>query len=248
MRGHAVTKLLTMKKLSTLLLFAASVFVYSCEKPAKTQTQPYAIQGVDDIYVEQGEDDSWNLQVRAIGPVYENVTLSIAGLPNGLTATMTASEGVPTFFSTVVFTNVSALPGSYPCVLTASSPEAGKSTYNFIVKISSPIICGLITNYNSTSACDSPYITNISAVGAPIEDSINTVEIHNLSNSGFVVDANVDCSTNVISIPSQSFTFNGDFVQVVGSGTFVGNGTITLNYTITINGTPEACTVTMIPQ
>lgn len=238
-----------MKKLSTLLLFAASVFVYSCEKPAKTQTQPYAIQGVDDIYVEQGEDDSWNLQVRAIGPVYENVTLSISGLPNGLTATMSATEGMPTFFSTVVFTNVSALPGSYPCVLTASSPEAGKSTYNFIVKISSPIVCGLIRSYNSTSVCDSPYITQITPVGAPIEDSLNTVKIQNLSNSGFVVDAIVDCSANTVDIPSQSFTFNGDFVQVGGNGTFVGNGTLTLNYTIVVNGTPEpTCTVTMVPQ
>jgi hypothetical protein len=237
-----------MKKLSTLLLFAVSVLAFSCNKGNETQTQPYAIDGVDDIYVRQGEADSWNLAIRSIGPVYEDVTLSITGLPQGLTATMSNSHGQPTFYSTVVFNNMSALPGSYPCVLTASSAEAGKSTYDFTIKIDAPIVCGLIQDFDATSACDSPYILNITTVNPPIEDSINTVNIFNISNSGATFQAQVDCSNNTISVPAQSGTFNGDFISITGSGTFDGNNVITLVYTITINGNPTSCTATFSPR
>lgn len=237
-----------MKKLSTLLLLAISVFAISCNKGNDPQTQPYAVDNVDDINVMQGEDDSWDLTVRALGPVYETVSLSISGLPQGMTATMSAKEGMPTFNSTVVFSNTSALPGSYPCVLTASSPEAGKSTYEFTVKIAAPIVCGLIQDFNATSVCDAPYILDISALNPPIEDSINTVEIFNISNSGATFQAQVNCSNNTISIPAQSLTLNGDFIQLSGTGTFNGSSVITLQYLLTINGVPESCTATFTPR
>lgn len=232
-----------MKKLSTLLLLTVSTLVFfSCNEKDKLQTQPYAVHGVDDIYVRQGEPDSWNLEVRSTGPVYETVTLAIAGLPQGLTATMSVPEGKPTFNSTVVFTNNSALPGSYPCVLTASSPEAGKSTYNFTVKISAPVVCGLLNNFTGTTTCDTTqFLSNIIAVVPPIEDSINTVEINNFANHGLTVEANIDCSNSTIVIPSQTF---GN-VSVVGTGSFTGGSQITINYTITISGSPTDCILTM---
>jgi hypothetical protein len=238
-----------MKKLSTLLLFAVSVFAISCNKGNDPQTQPYAVDNVDDINVRQGEDDSWDLTVRALGPVYETVSLSISGLPQGLTATMSAKEGKPTFNSTVVFTNVSALPGSYPCVLTASSPEAGKSTYEFTVKISAPIVCGLIRDFDASSTCDPDYILEISTLNPPIEDSINTVQIFNISNSGATFQAQVNCSNNTISIPTQAVTVGGNTYQITGSGTFNGNDVITMNYTLSINGIPQpTCTTTFTPR
>lgn len=247
MRGTAGTKLFTMKKLSTLLLLAVcSIAIFSCNKKNKAQTQPYAINGVDDIQVRQGEDDSWNLEVRSIGPVYETVTLDISGMPLGVTATMSTKEAIPTFFSTVVFTNTNALPGSYPCVLTASSPEAGKSTYNFMLKISAPIICGLLQSYTGTSNCDpaDTFLTNITAIAPPIEDSINTVQINNFGNEGLNVNANIDCSTSTITIPSQTF---GN-IEISGTGTFTGVPVITINYTIVISGTPSNCVLVMQPQ
>jgi hypothetical protein len=235
-----------MKKLSTLLLFALStIVIFSCNKKDKAQTQPYAVNGVDDISVRQGEDDSWNLEVRSIGPVYETVTLAVTGLPNGLTATMSQVSGMPTFFSTVVFTNNNALPGSYPCVLTASSPEAGKSTYNFLVKISAPQVCGLLQSYNGTSDCDlNQFISNIIATAPPIEDSINTVQINNFGNEGLNLFANIDCSNNTITIPSQTF---GNIV-IDGTGSFTGNNTITINYNMTVSGSPSTCVLTMTPR
>ncbi len=237
-----------MKKLSTLLLFAVTVFAFSCNKGNTPQTQPYAIDGVDDINVRQGEDDSWDLTIRALGPIHETVTLSVSGLPQGMTYTMNNPDGMPTFNSTVIFRNISALPGAYPCVLTASSPEAGKSTSEFTVKIAAPYVCGLLRNFDATSSCDSNYILNISALNPPIEDSINTVKIFNISNSGATFTATVDCSNNTITILAQSVILNGDLIQVVGSGQFSGSDVITLNYTLTINGIPETCTATFTPR
>lgn len=237
-----------MRKISTLLFFSACAFLFACNKPNnKAQTQPYAIAGVDDIQLMQGEPDSWSLEIRSIGPVYETVTLSITGLPQGVTATMTKSEGQPTFFSTVVFNNTNALPGSYPCVLTASSPEAGASTYNFMVKISNPIICGLIQNFNGYTSCDTtPFLSNIVTLSPPIEDSINTVQINNFANNGIDVAADIDCSNSTISIPMQ--WFNGNTVSVIGSGSFTGGSNITINYTITVNGSPTNCTLYLQPD
>lgn len=237
-----------MRKLTTLLLAACALLTYSCNKPGnKAQTQPYAINGVDDIQIKQGEDDSWNLEVRSIGPVYETVTLSITGLPQGVTATMTQSSGQPTFFSTVVFKNTNALPGSYPCVLTASSPEAGASTYNFMLKISNPILCGLIRNYTGYTSCDTTkFLSNIIATAPPIEDSINIVQINNFANHGLNVKANIDCATSTVDIPLQ--WFNSNTVSVVGSGTFTGGASMSVNYTITVNGSPTSCTLYLQPN
>lgn len=234
-----------MKKLATLLLLAVTAVTFSCNKKEKAQTQPYAVKGVDDIQVRQGEDDSWNLEVRSIGPVYETVTLDITGLPIGVTTDFDNKTGIPTFFSRVIFSNNNALPGSYPCILTASSPEAGKSTYNFMLRIDAPIICGLLQSYNATSDCDTnDFISQIIANDPPIEDSINVVTINNLGNEGLNVEANIDCSTSSIVIPTQ--TFNN--VSISGSGTFTGGAVITIAYTIVISGTPTPCVVVMTPQ
>lgn len=238
-----------MKKLSTLLLFAVTVFAFSCNKGNSPQTQPYAIDGVDDINVRQGEDDSWDLTIRALGPIHETVTLSVSGLPQGMNYTMNHPDGMPTFNSTIVFRNISALPGAYPCVLTASSAEAGKSTYNFTLKIAAPYVCGLLRSFDATSTCDADYILSISALNPPIEDSINTVKIFNISNSGATFEADVDCSNNTVTIPLQTVSVGGNFIQIQGGGEFDGNDVMTLNYTLVINGLAQpTCETTFTPR
>jgi hypothetical protein len=240
-----------MRKLSTLFLFAVSVMVlFSCNKKEQTQTQPYAINGVDDIYVTQGEDDSWNLEVRSIGPLYDTVELSIGGLPQGLTASFSQTKGIPTYFSTVIFSNVNALPGSYPCVLTASSAQAGKSTYKFMIKISAPIICGLVGDFSSVSCAGDTFTSKIQTIAPPIEDSVNTVHINNLGNIGLdSIRADIDCDLGTITIPAQTFTENGNTVQISGNGSFNNNSIITITYNMVLNGGPQpVCTVTMTPK
>lgn len=245
-----------MKKLSILLLSGClCTGVYSCKKTDNNEntgssvnanTTTYTVNGVDDINIFQGQNDHWNLAILNRGRIYETINLAIEGLPQGTTATFSSPSGIPTFTSTVTFATTNTLPGVYPCKLLTTGTETKQNIYNFNLKVTKAPICGLIQTFEGTSNCDNPFISSITAIAPPIEDSINVVKIGNFGGNSFTVDANVDCSTSSIVIPTQ--ILSGGTITVSGSGTFTSGSVITINYNITVNGIPETCTFTMVPQ
>jgi hypothetical protein len=204
------------------------------------------VNGVDDINIFQGENDHWDLAIINRGRIYETINLAIEGLPQGTTATFSNPSGVPTFYSTVTFATSNTLPGVYPCKLLTTGMETKQNIYNFNLKVTRAPICGLLQTFEGTSNCDSPFISAITSIAPPIEDSINVVHISNFAGNSFTVIANVDCSTSSIVIPNQ--TFSSGSITVSGTGTFSSTNVISITYNITVAGVPSTCTATMVPQ
>jgi hypothetical protein len=225
------------------LLFTLVSFTFaSCVKRQNNKPTTYVVNGVHDVTL-MDNTQSLDLQFLYMGPVQENVMLDVTGLPQGVIKTISVAEGVPTFYSNISFSDMSAIPGTYPAQLVCTGTETGEKTYDFNVKVKNQPVCGLLTGYNGTTNCDTGnFIDNISAV-TTVEDAVeNEIRFSNFGGDGYVVTAIANCNDMTIIIPYQSINGN---TSVSGQGTFTSTGTITIYYTIIIGGVSTNCSFTM---
>lgn len=235
------------------LLFTLLCITFAaCKKNNNNKPTTYVVHGVHDIALTQGETYDYSLFLDYVGPVQENVTLEMLGLPSGVSVDFSRTGGVPSFTTDVTLRNNSAEPGMYECQLKTHGDQTGDKFYDFTINVKSAPICGLLGNYTYTSTCDTPVMgtaETLTAASVPVENAVNPVRFANFGAHGWIVSGKVDCSTNKITIDLQSVNTSGN-VQVSGTGSFTSAGTITINYTIytTVAGvtTQEACMFTML--
>lgn len=83
-------------------------------------------------------NEAINVTVNVLSPLPVNATLSISGIPNGITATFNPQSGITNYTSTLTLTtNSSAKEGTYILNITAQSPDAtqASATLNLTIKI-----------------------------------------------------------------------------------------------------------------
>jgi hypothetical protein len=225
------------------LLFTLVSFTFaSCVKRQNNKPTTYVVNGVHDVTL-MDNTQSLDLQFLYMGPIQENVTLDVSGLPQGVTKTISVVQGVPTFNTMVSFSDMSAIPGTYPVQLVCDGTETGEKTYDFNVKVKNQPVCGLLTSYNGTSNCGIANFTNdITAVTTVEDANINDIRFSNFGGNGFSANGVANCSDMTIIIPYQSINGN---TSISGQGTFTSTGTVTIYYTIIVGGVSTNCSFTM---
>ncbi len=204
------------------LLFALLCVAFSaCRKSTNENPTTYIINGLHDVTIQQGQDDQLDLNVQYTGPIQENVTLAIWGLPAGVTADLNPTTGTPNYNATVVFTDHYGVPGNYLIKLIAHGSQTGDRTYTFNLHILTPANCGVLGFYSQgTTGCGNntnyQYTDNVVNSTA----AANRIVFQNFADMPYQVYADINCSNNTLTIPNQLLP-NG--VQVAGSGTFTSN-------------------------
>jgi hypothetical protein len=137
-----------MKKLLTLLLLAG-LALPGCKKDSPTVTFPkeepkpevdsnamqYAITGLTDVSL--GWKDS---KILPLGFAYtkgnqEAITLSITGLPDGVTGEFDVVKGTPTFTSLLTLKSDVMKDGNYPLQIVAKTDKDSIKKFNFNLKV-----------------------------------------------------------------------------------------------------------------
>jgi hypothetical protein len=187
-----------------------------------TQAIPeYTIAGLHDVTIQQGVDDQLSLTIQAASTIQERIDLSIWGLPAGVTADIGTSSGMPSYNSTIVFTDHYGVPGNYSIKLIAHGTLTGDITYSFNLHILQAANCGVLGFWSQgTTGCGNnttyQYTDNVTTSTA----AANRIIFANFADMPYQVYADVDCANSTLTIPNQ-FLPNG--IQVAGSGTFTAN-------------------------
>lgn len=225
------------------LLFTLACFTFaSCVRNQNVKPTTYVVNGVHDVTL-MDDSETLDLLFQYLGPVQENVSLDVTGLPQGVIKTISVTEGVPTFSTQVTLSDMSAIPGTYPCQIVCEGTETGNKTYDFNVWVKNQPVCGLLTSYNGTGTCDTlNFVDNISAVTPDENADINDIRFANFGGTGFVVNGVANCADMTIIIPYQSINGN---TSISGQGTFTSTGTVTVYYTIIVGGVSTNCQFTM---
>ncbi len=221
-----------------VLLLTSSGLILSCSKSTKPDGFSYTLSGVQDFTMGHDSTIYVPLSMVLTSGTKEPVTLTLSGLPTGVTATPTTLTGTPSFNGTFRLDAISAPQGSYPITLTAASASTGTKSYNFNLNLTTPSDCGayIAGAYTGTS---SQYTGNYIATITRMDT--NTIMINKFNGSSTVenIFAAVHCNSDIITMPVQ---YIGAFYFVFGNGTFTKNS-VSLNYFI-INSTTDTTAYT----
>jgi hypothetical protein len=201
------------------MLFLVCAIGYASCKKSYTQAKPdYVVLGVHTTtlvntggMIGTGNTISLALNVNYVAQsnaAQELVTLSVSGLPAGITMDTTwITTGYPSFATTLTLydtTAAGASIGSYIVTLTVTGASTGKKTFPFTLKISNapPCTSTIVGKYyNCYTIC----------TGIPFTDSVyndpttpNKVWFANFNNTGSAVYGTLNCSTMQLTIPSQT--------------------------------------------
>jgi len=220
-----------MKKLSFLFLFIFVAFS-ACQKdnssPIANEPTNYRVQGITDVFLGDGSTTgistmaTLNYSVDLVGSLQETVALSLSGLPSGvyrdtLGYYFMPTTGIPTFTTRIVLVNAGAAPGTYPVKLNCNGSVTGDKYYTFNVVVVPPPPCNAsmikkyqyCQNYCGSSSYYADTVTGDGVSGTRIYFS-------NFGNLKVKVYADLNCTTNTLTIPTQIIP--GDVIS--GSGTF----------------------------
>jgi len=136
-----------------LIVLLIMIWMSSCTK-TKTTTNNYsilpvnaqpafAINGITDLtFINNFEVvATMPLTVQYLDSTQQNVSLSLSGMPAGITLDTTwIHNGFPTFSTTLSLADTvisgGTVPGKYPLTLTASTPSGEQKTFTFNLTVS----------------------------------------------------------------------------------------------------------------
>lgn len=240
-----------MKKFHLLILLVA-VSLFGCRSRYSNTVVTYKVGGLGAVTVTPAQSGELALDFTKITAVAtsENLTLSLSGLPDGVTASINPKSGTPPFSSSVVLTDNNAAEGIYTVNLIVHSTLSGDNSYSFILTVGTPVNnnCNIAGSYpNSTAACSAN--GSYDFVETIMNDSTtpNKIIFNNFVATGYHVYGFVNCGNGTINIPSQSLP---NFITVWGTGTFTSNDSTTaiaVSYTtMTQDSLMNSCQFTLI--
>lgn len=234
-----------MKK--TLLLFMLFCIALSSCKKDNNSTLPttYRVDNITDMQLQYYPGSSTYLQysVNYVGPIQETVTLSLSGLPAGISTDTESHTGVPSFNTTFIITNDgTAKAGTYTVTLNCVGSKTGAKSYTFKLKVlPAPQCTSTVTGtYTNGNDCMGNYFSD-NVVVDPAGAS-NRIYFNNFANLGVRVYADLTCMNNTLTIPRQYI--GGHMYR--GSGNFY-SGYIYYNYYDSSALGYNYCTVSLRP-
>jgi hypothetical protein len=243
-----------MKKVALFALLC--LFMAACTKNYySASTLPaFTVSGIEAVTLQQGSltEAALSLTVKYEDSTQGNVTLSVSGLPAGVSLDTTqVMSGIPTFRTSLIFYDTSATapakPGTYPITITCTSATAAqkKFTFNMTVLPVQSVTANVVGKYNNCSS---------SCIGGVYTDSVyadtgvvNKIYFHNFMSTGQTVYANVTVENQepgeyLITIPQQ--TVNG-YTFFTNEGTYFNNEIFLEEVEYQFNGNTSFCSITM---
>lgn len=221
---------------AVLLLLVLGAF--SCTKSKTTvnnytslpggNTPAFSVNGLSDITLTNLFSHSYTLYINVTyqDSAQENVTLSLSGLPQGITMdTSWIHSGIPSFNTSITFydtTAAGATPGTYPITLTATTASGNKKFYTVNLNVL-PMPTQFLGSYDSCFLYCGP--TQMYSDSVYLDASIpNKIWFANFANSGHHVYGIISTGGQ-LTIPAQTF----------GANTYSGSGSLSPVHVIDIS-------------
>jgi hypothetical protein len=211
------------------LFVVLALFLAGCGKGSDNGgTGPTAFQfiinGIHDVTMDATGGNILPVAVALYTGIQEPVTLSVTGLPAGLTASITPATGTPDFGSVITFSGTTT-PGTYPIKLAGTSASYYKE-YGLSV-----IVPGNTFNINGTRDVTLGGSSNIDTLNLTVVHATGMKEPVTLSVTGLPAGV----TTNI-----QPPSGTANFTSVI---TFIGSAGLTAgSYPIKIIGTAASYT------
>ncbi len=203
----------------------------------------YTIDNVKDVSVERIGESLQNININRVSGKAEDVSLSVMGLPAGVSAYFDPSPSKPSFTTTLTIKSNRTTVGTYLLTIRGSSLTSGFTDKKFTLTILpySNVALGMEGKYKESGLC---------MPGGNVSDTVNVVAVTSVSNKVTIkgiwsgvwanaVDADLDPVNKTLFILPQ--TVNG--VTISGSGTFDENVMI-IGYRVKGTTVNDTCTST----
>ncbi|MGC4056921.1 MAG: hypothetical protein QM743_02225 [Chitinophagaceae bacterium] len=195
--------------LVTACLLLSTLFT-SCKKDDKKNELVFTINGVSDQSY-TGSSITIPLGIGYTSGNQESVTMSVSGLPSGMTGTFSSQSGTPSFTTTLTIANTGTITaGSYVVTITGTSTSG--VTKSASMKLTIPDDCSysmlgqyeMAYEYMGTSYDYGPVTAFKSDLYA------NTLSVKDESaNEVFLVTLN--CSNGTCSVPGGTDSYTGNY-------------------------------------
>lgn len=201
-------------------MLGISTFIFSCGKNEGPSTD-FSINGLQDIDLEENGSEVVDVTIELKSPNAEQVTLSLEGVPEGLSLSFNRITDKPTFTVKLYVRDDSSKGGIYPITVRARSAKGTEHTQTFNVTThDKTCILKASGYYHGTCICKdgTGLIFNNMHFLPGGEDEKKLVFLW----QDAVIYAIIDCNKNRLTIPQQS----------TSNYTIVGEGYLDRNYTI----------------
>lgn len=214
------------------LLFVATLLfsIGSCTKDKDNNAIQFSVNGITDMKFPANQSGTLVLEVKHQSGNQETVSITINGLPANVSYELSSASGTPTYATTLTVTANNATPGTYPVsvVATAASGESRTFSFNLILENNYDCVGEMVGTYNGSQSCDYSGTNTTTIIFK--KDSGNPESFTYKHYYGFDVKGQLDCVTNEITIPEQTFEpYQGTQFKYTGSGKFTPPGAITLS-------------------
>jgi len=222
-----------MRKTYLVCLFF-TVLVLACKKDKAGKDFTYSVNGIHNISIPAGKQDTLQLQVATSGGTPENLSVSVAGMPSGVNATYSAASGTPNFSTTISFSVSSAVaPGNYPLQIIFKGDKTGDKTLAMNLNVTQAIpeytIAGWhdVTIQQGVNDTLDLSITAVSGVQEPITLSLWNVPAGVTSNIG-VTTGTPTYSSHIVF--TDTYGVPGNYsIKLIAHGTLTGDITYSFN-------------------
>jgi cellulose 1,4-beta-cellobiosidase len=195
----------------------------------------FAISTAGTVTVEQGMTTASSVTVNDSGSFDGTVTLSVSGLPAGVTATFTPASVTGSAGSSLTFVaSATAVPGTYPLIVTGVSGTTTKSEALSLVVIYAPnfyiiVPSAPVTLTPGTNPTDTFTVTFVG--GLPGSVSVSAGNLPSGVNANFAPSSvNAPGGSITVNFNAQTITVPGQYtIQIIGT-----NGTITHSTPLTL--------------
>jgi hypothetical protein len=231
-----------------ILLALLSFSIFSCKRNNNDNIKlppGYVLNGVSDVTVERDSMAMLSIDVSLQqGRPQEPVTITVGGLPAGVTATVTPASGTPEFNATVTFrASLAATEGKYPITVNVQG-DAGTKTYSLNLNVTSISECvsKITGTYDAIDMCDTNTGTAYTINVYPALNKANRIQLSGFfaSSPGMSVYATIDCNKQTLTVPTQIM----QIYQVSGSGVY-NKDSMTINYTMMSSFDTVTCTTVL---
>ncbi len=172
---------------SLYALLVAPLFFAACNKGSDSPGNEFIINGVHDVSFGTAGSNVLSVAVAQSSGTQQPVTITVTGLPTGVSADIQPASGTPSFASAITFSQTGlTTAGTYPIHITGTSSSYAK-TYDLNLTI--PVLNGFVvsgTTYTRSSLMHStnsfpPYV-------------FSTILISSFDNGGAYLQGNISAA------------------------------------------------------
>lgn len=217
-----------MFKNSLLLITVTLFFGISFNSCTKTEdkdvfVEPYIVQGIADLELKKGFQGYAYAQLPILidykNSKQEKVSLSLEGVPPGISYTVTPTSGYAPFNAFITLYDTAATAGDYTLRLKTQTASTDERTFDFNLKVWPTPDCveALIGTYNTGGSGCYPFYSYTSNITRKSPGS-SAIVFENFLNTALNLEGIVSCKNASITIEKQTFTYSNVNYEISGSG------------------------------